>query len=468
MVKLSRHIFPLLLCLALSVVKGYGNVGVSPLPSFKVMLDPGHGGKPERCSDRGGAHWDPYTKRFLNFYRYGVSQSHQGRKWDEHVIVLTLARKIRKRLQLTQSEKNWPKFAQIVKRVTGVLPGKQAVFVEPILSRDNSYRDHPKKHEKHVNRFFRLFDSPEKFPYKDGDKLCPGRLTKMAWSKPHLLLCLHINGSSSAKARGIHSLYAPSFQHFNAVRTAILARKGFNALTKGPIYRDWFKHNYTRSKLQWMFNDSWTYFTGFGCNKTGGKVYTKTDIGIRQNDIGWAYRAKVRPKVRTKTLKGSLKGKYWDRERSEFESRRRSGGYEGYGGDNLYASQELVRFVKSGLWRDYLQSPAAKKRKLTEKQYLGRNHRPTAADWAVPLYSNAIVAFLEIGYLTNKKDFWILRNKLDIIADGLAVGVYSLFAGTKSMKMPKTSFKPRGRAIEWSAYGAKDGTTYFERVYLSP
>ena len=202
--------------------------------------------------------------------------------------------------------------------------------------------------------------------------------------------------------------------------------------------------------------------------KTGGTVNENTNIGIRQNDIGWAYRAEKRPKTRTKSLKGPFSGKFWDRERSDFERRRRSGGFEGYGGDNLYAGQELVRFMRSSLWRDYAASPKAKENELTERQYLGRTHRPTAADWAVPLYSNAVVAFLEIGYLTNKRDFWILRNKLDVIADGLAVGVYSLFAGSKSIEIPKTSFKPRGRAIEWSAYGAKDGTTYFEKVNLSP
>ena len=261
------YISSIWLSFLLSAVNCHGNVGVSPLPTFKVMLDPGHGGKPERCSARGGAHWDPYTKKFLNFYRYGVSQRHKGKKWNEHDIVLMLARKIRKRLELTQSGKTWPEFAQMIEKVTGVKPGKQAVFVEPVLSRANSYKDHPNKKEKHVNRFFRLFDSPESFPFKDGDELCPGRLTKMAWSKPHLLLCLHINGSASKKARGMHALYVPNYEHFNAVRQAILSRKGFNALTKGPIYRDWFKHDYTRSKLQWMFNDSWTYFTGFGCNK---------------------------------------------------------------------------------------------------------------------------------------------------------------------------------------------------------
>jgi hypothetical protein len=221
-----------------------------------------------------------------------------------------------------------------------------------------------------------------------------------------------------------------------------------------------------------MCNDTWTYFTGYGSSVDGKKLCTSTDIGSRYQDLQWKYRSLKRT-PRTTSLDHEFTGPFWNKERSLWEQHRRSGGLEGYGGDSLYAGMELVRFAKLALWKDKLSHMRKELKKNVSKQfvtsksvenYLGPNHRPVAADWAVPLFSNAVTAFLEIGYITNKKDFRILRNKLDIIADGIAVGIFSLVNGLKIMKLKEFNDLPKAKAVNWKAYKIKDRGSFFQEV----
>jgi len=450
---------------------------------FVVMLDPGHGGKPERCSDKGGAHWDPEQKAFLNFYRFGAANKYKGHIWTEQSIVMWLARKIRKRFLLLDSKAGVEEFAEIVKKVTGssyINDVRNSRKIKVLLSRDNSYLDHPKRKKPSVNRFFRLFDSPQKFPFKEGTSLEKGRLSKMAEKKPELTICLHVNGASTKNARGLHCLFVPSYGHFEKVRQEILGKKIKKDNEWYKVNRCWFKHTGARSRKQWMYNDTWTYFTGYGSDKSGKKLSTATNIGSRHQDLSWRYKSAERTS-RTTSLDPEFTGLFWQREASAFEAFRREGGYEGYGGDNLYTGMELVRYTKQALWRDFVISSAKEKsyekstKKLFKtkkdaqksvKQYLGPVHRSVAADWAVPLFGNAVTAFLELGYITNKKDFAILRNKLDVIADGITIGIFSLVNGLKLSKDSVYSESPKGRAVNWNHYKKLDKGNYFEEILL--
>jgi len=458
----------LVLLICLLPVFGFGAVRDESVPRYRIVLDPGHGGKPEACSSHGGAHWDRYTKRFLNHFRYGVDRYWRGRRYSEHQLVLTLARKVRKRLVLTESAERWPEFEKLIAAGTGKIGPFRRVALECLLSRDSNHRTHPKAKSKNVNRFFRLFDSPEKFPYEEGDPITAGRLSKIARLAPSLVVCLHVNGCSNKKARGLNALFVPHYDYFELGRRYMLEGTGRKAIEQSPVTKHWWYHNRARTKFQWMLNDAWTYFTGYGCTKSGKLVYPATDIGVRANDLQWAYQASVPPQTRTTTLNQNFDGVFWDRERSDFEKMRRSGGIEGFGGDSLYAGQELVRYIRYGLWKDFLQTKRAfgvkwaGKRRLDPMRYLGPHGRPTAADWAVPLFSNAVVAFLEVGYLTNDRDFWILRSKLDQIADALAVGIYSLHAGLEPVKLEAFTKSPRGRPINWEGYMPDPGNSYFE------
>lgn len=443
----------------------------SPPISLRVVLDPGHGGRPEGRSARGGAHFDPYTGRFLNDYRWGVERRMGGQLWSEHQAMLMLARKIRRRLELTASDEGWADFQALVRRVTGVEGDLPRVSLDCLLTRDCSYRDHPERATtKDLNRYFRLFDSPLEYPWTPGGAMYPGRLSKIARAAPDLVVCLHTNGAQSKRLRAQQSLYAPSFEHFEGVRTAILAGKALDLPSDEPVTASWLVHDASRSRVQWMLNDTWTYFTGYGCDATGQTTDPAVDIGVRHDDLQWAYRTVPRPAARRTDLAGPFTGSFWDRERSSMERRRRSGGPEGRGGDNLFAGEELIRFMRHALWKDFLARGQAfggnvtVEDGMTAGRYLGPHLDPVAADWAVPIFTNAVTAYLEVGYLTNDRDAWLLSSRLDVVADGLAVGIYSLARGAAVRRLPGLRTAPRGRAIDWGAYRSQEGTAWSEQA----
>jgi hypothetical protein len=51
----------------------------------------------------------------------------------------------------------------------------------------------------------------------------------------------------------------------------------------------------------------------------------------------------------------------------------------------------------------------------------------------MPLNVNAINHFIELGYLNRRIDRHTLLNRQDEIAEGVAVGIYSLLAGMKPL-----------------------------------
>jgi N-acetylmuramoyl-L-alanine amidase len=470
---------PIVVTQELSVASdGFDSERRSTEPPFRIMLDAGHGGKPEGCSSSGGAHWDPDSKKFLSYYRFGAAGKYNGKIWTEESIVMWLARKILKRLNLLSSPEGRKAFSEIVERVTGTVPEPSSLEkgrpMEVFLARDNSYLDHPERSKANVNQFFRLFDSPSEFPVKESEPLTGGRLSKMVSKAPELTVCLHVNGAAAKSARGIHCLFVPSYYHFEKVRKSLLGEEIVKDKEWYKVNRCWFKHTGERSRLQWMYNDTWTYFTGYGSSVSGTSLSTDTDIGSRYQDLQWKYKPQNRAS-RITSLEGNFHGPFWERERSAAEKLRRHGGLEGYGGDNLYAGMELVRYSRLALYRDKFLTAKVKTSKddapvITSQvleSYLGPEHRPVAADWAVPLFSNAVTAFLEIGYITNSKDFEILRNKLDVIADGITVGIFSLVNGLQIEKDRQFKSNPRGKSVGWKAYQNGDQSSYFKEVLPS-
>ena len=144
-------------------------------------------------------------------------------------------------------------------------------------------------------------------------------------------------------------------------------------------------------------------------------------------------------------------GKFWAREQSPYERYRRDGGYEAFGGDNGYASYEIVRYILYSLHihgdDHHFQKPG--------KSYI--------STWIVPLHVNAICAFIELGYLNRRRDRFILTNKQEEIAEGIAVGIYSLLAGLAPQDK-RFKYLPRGKKLELDKYRIEDEKTYFDVV----
>lgn len=455
---LVRRLLPSL-SLALAAAAGV----VAAPPTFRVFLDPGHGGKPENQSRRGGAHWDPLQGKFLNYYRYG--SEYRAKKKDggfvisEQGQVLELAKLVRERLHWTHSDEGWARFQALLSDFGGVLPPFRRVRFETRLARENDYATHPEAGRRDINRHFRIFDSPAAYPHKPGGPMMPGRLSNSAAFSPHIQVSLHIDGSTNNWQRGMSALFVPGPDHLERARQVALGKVEASTFD-ARIKRYWSYRGPYRTKVGWMLNDMWTYYTGFGADQSGKELHEKGYIGQRWQHVDWAYADPVEAAPR-KSLAEYPPGPFFDREKSRFELVRRSGGPEEVGGDNLYAGQELLRFIRYAWWKDYQGSGKAWAEDLPPKKYLPPHEKPTAADWAMPLFTNAVAPFLELGQLQNWKDRYLLTDKLEAAADGLAVGLYSLAVGLPLPPVDGVA-APRGLAIDWDRYRMEGGGTYFE------
>lgn len=450
------------------LVAAPGEVADEPAPpEVRIYLDPGHGGRPENASRRGGAHWDPLKGRFLNVYRYGAEwrakKAEGGQVVSEQAQALELAKLVRERLEWTHSAEGWKRFEALLSDYGAVLPPYPRLRFRVAMAREDDYRTHPDAKDpvkrKTVNKYFRIFDCPDQYPHKPGGPMRKGRLSHSAAFSPHLQVSLHIDGSDDPRQRGMSALFVPSPEAFETGRQIILG-KGKPEQIPRRLRRWWSYRGHARSKLGWLLNDVWTFFTGHGADSSSRKVRTASYIGQRWQHLDWAYAEPVE-KAPVQSLEGPFDAPFFQRERSPYEAYRRAGGLEGLGGDNLYAGQELLRFIRYAWWKEYAGGRKAWKEGLTPRKYLPYLQHPTGADWAMPLFSNAVSPFLELGQLLNRYDRFLLTERLPAAADGMAVGIYSLFAG---MQVPEVEGveSPRGIPIDWGRYRYPGGGSYFE------
>ncbi len=87
---------------------------------------------------------------------------------------------------------------------------------------------------------------------------------------------------------------------------------------------------------------------------------------------------------------------------------------------------------------------------------------PYISIWSIPLHVNAINAYMELGYLARPYTRYILDNHLDDMAEGIAAGIYSLFAGIEVSS--KISCAPYGKKIDLKKYTINNNNNYFTIV----
>jgi hypothetical protein len=226
-------------------------------------------------------------------------------------------------------------------------------------------------------------------------------------------------------------------------------------------YSDWFEESGQRIGFDWFLNDVSLYFTGYPIDKN--RKFKQDDFkGYRYNMVTWAYNDDPGWEEAARRHPGGTKyartyrdaiahGKFWDREASPYEAYRRDGGEEGYGGDNHYASCEIIRYIMMSLYQDNYPYPHPQPAK------------PYISIWTLALHLNAVTAFFELGYLRRPADRYILLRKQDEIAEGIAAGIYSLLAGMKP-KNGVLRYPPKGKRIDLEKYRVSHERSYFDEV----
>jgi hypothetical protein len=226
-------------------------------------------------------------------------------------------------------------------------------------------------------------------------------------------------------------------------------------------YGDWFEESDERSGYEWFLNDVMIYFTGYPLN--GDRSVQSGEFkGYRYNMVTWSYRddegwERDARSHRDDTqyaasAKGfAARGKFWERESSAYENYRRDGGMEGFGGDNHYASSEIIRYILMSL------------RLRGVDNYEQRLGRPYVSVWHMPIHVNAVSAFIELGYLDRAHFRYLLTRRQDEIAEGIAVGIYSLLSGIQP-KATGRAGAPRGKRIDLKKYALSNNNSYFDAV----
>ena len=282
-----------------------------------------------------------------------------------------------------------------------------------------------------------------------------GRLSFINQHSPSLVLSLHMTPAGYGNEGGMAAVIAPGFRSYDLVRRIHLKREKKSLWKRSPWNGVILSTERGWNQFELMRADAWAYFHGYRSKRHGRRVNFNAPRGIRHNLISWAYKEKenweedYNPQVPGPYALAYAdfrpEGKFWDRERSKEEAWRREGGPLSLGGDNYYASDELMRFVQHGvrLLRSHMR--ADKK--------IGEIHYPFGSAYTLPIYVNAIVAFLEIGYLNRKRDRELILGEEEAVAQSLAVGIYSLYSGLSLKGMPGNQYPPRGEKLDFAKYG---------------
>jgi len=432
---------------------------------YRIVLDPGHGGVSERASQNKGDHWDIKAKRFLTNYNFGAAAAGEC----EHAIVLDICSRVLAILQKANTDDGWRDFSRMLSEYGVMRPEEyRRIKFNASITRTDSYESLKYKGDDNVDRHFRLFDSPESFDAKKqpSQKLFPGRMSRINAETPQLVLCMHVNSSTNHAMRGPASVIIPGYHVFDFVKT-VKDKLGMRSAMTYFWVLSWFYYdNMVLGKLSDLINDCDTYFTG-------KRTATRGSIGKRWQMVQWRY---SEDDEYNNLMSYKNPDSYWHRERSAEESMRRDGGYLGFGGDNFYASEEILKYIRMGLWKEYaskgVRAAGETAAVKTPNEYLGNHGRPFISDWALPQLINAVTAYVELGYLENPEDRNILLNKKDIIARSVAVSIYSLLSGMTPQKIPNTrealikanpGLAVSPRAAENTPKPAAVRTDYFEK-----
>lgn len=423
----------------------------APIP---VVIDPGHGGADTKRKDD---KYDPVSRDFLDAYAAGTSYG----AFTEQELVLALGKRVRFYLDLTKTDDGWKQFTRILSTFSTQKEFKRLRF-DASMSREDSWLDRGEKLESpDVNALYRLYDSIDS---KGNTRL--GRISVVNQTKPYLTVALHLNPADRGNPGGMAAVLAPGFSTFELLRLITLKKKAPDVFLKTPWHAGWLIMEPGWSKFESARADAWVYFHGYRSLKDGSAIWKDKYRGLRQNMVTWRYRdpdgweEKARAAgpgpYAVKYAEFRAEGAFWEREKGKAEQMRREGGPLGFGGDNHYASDELLRYIQYGL--------RAQVPDMRKPGKIGDILVPFVSTYSLPTFTNSICAYLEVGHLNIDRDRALVTERREETARSLAVGIYSLFAGLKLRENPKTVFRPRGQPIDFNKYVEMPGGNYFDTV----
>ena len=443
-------------------------------PIFKVVIDPGHGGAAIVSKEDGKViksdRWDPKAKTYLSYYATGM----ETQTLKERHVVLDLSKKVFHYLELTKTEKGWEQFETLLRKFSSQNSFNRVV-IDSVLTRNESWEDRFDKIENlYVNNEYRMLDYPD-----DRGRLRMGRMSFINYHHPSLLLSLHTTPAGSLNEGGMAAVLSPGYKSYKEVIDLKKRSRDFKSglatwkrMRSGIAWNGKvLKSERSWNQFQLMHADAWTYFHGYRSNEAGNGPDFEKPRGLRQNMIHWIYKDNdyftkeidpYKPGPYSLVYKNfKPEGAFWDRERSNEELWRREDGIKGFGGDNHYASDEIMRYIQHGvrLLKPYM--------RMNDK--IGPIQVPFASSYLLPIYVNCIVSFIEIAFLNIQRDRDLILKEQEAVAQSIAVAVYSLYSGLKLKPLPPmhlqnkklgdNPFLPKALPLNFEKY-----KNYFDKV----
>ena len=426
------------------------NIQENEFPLFRVVIDPGHGGVFLDNRNIHGDKFDMITAKYLNDFAPGA----EYKGIYEKEVVYSIALKTINLLSYCSKEGNFEEFKKILKKYTDSSIKK--IYIQTIISRRESITKNEAIKSVDPNADYRLYD----FPGPDGD-MVKGRISKMNDFKPHLVVSLHLAASAPSDYLGMNGIIAPPYNVLKKGLLRLQSNETERTLNDNDILRSWFRISDKVSARYVFFEDSAQYFTSFGITKNYKTDYNDFN-GYKYNMVTWRYSDKPLWDLEAEKHPSNTRyasdfnsfreeGSFWEREKSVFEEYRRGTGFNDFGGDNYHATYEIIKYILLSV----KESGVSHKDKVPGKPFI--------STWSVPMLVNAISAYIELGYLDRKWDRDILLSRQDQIAEGVAVGIYSLLAGVDNVK-GKFKSKPSGKSIDLERYKITPEKSYFDIV----
>jgi hypothetical protein len=445
----KKRIFILLVLTLLAFIPD-NNIQENEFPLFRVVIDPGHGGVFLSDKKKHGDKFDMITAEYLDNFAEGAN--YKG--IYEHKIVYNIAVKTINLLSYCSKDGDFEQFKKIMKKYTDNNIPK--IYIETHISRGASVTPDKIKNYEDPNADYRLYD----FPDSSGD-MVKGRISKINEYKPHLVVSLHLAKSAPPDYKGMNGIIVPPY---NVLKKGLLRLQSGDtgrALNDNDILRSWFKESNKVSSRYAFYKDSAQYFTSYGLNKNFNADHNDYN-GYKYNMVTWRYSDKPFWDIEAeKHLSNSRyssdfnsfreEGSFWEREQSVYEEYRRGTGFKDFGGDNYFATYEIIKYILFSL----NESGVSHKDKIPGK--------PFVSTWSMPMLVNAINAYIELGYLNRKWDREVLLYRQDEIAEGVAIGIYSLLTGIDNIK-GKFKHKPAGKSIDLNKYNITKDESYFDIV----
>lgn len=153
----------------------------SPLKTFKVVIDPGHGGLDLKPKEDHGDKYDPISDKYLELYKAGASFKER----KERTIVLELSKELKEVLDLTKTEEGFEIFRSHMKSFTkDTIPW---IRIDSVMTRDEDAEEREYSSNEDPNAPYRLFDYPDKKRKRfnrEGFRLSIGK--NRTWSFPFI------------------------------------------------------------------------------------------------------------------------------------------------------------------------------------------------------------------------------------------------------------------------------------------